>query len=212
MSNDPGANAFTTASGTLPGEPSWQVAHLFPLQGSWTEDDYLALATNRLVELSEGCIEVFPRPAKGHQRIVQFLFLLLHHYLLAKKCGEVFVAPLPVRLWPGKLREPDIVYIESGRAEFRGRPEGADLVIEVVSEGEENRQRDLAIKPLEYARAGVAEYWIVDPQERRVTVLTLEGAEYRLHGAFGAGQVAQSLRLPGFQVIVSQLLAAAEPS
>ena len=45
-----------------PGEPPWDVALLYPLQGSWTEDDYLELGTNRLVEFSDGGIEVLPMP------------------------------------------------------------------------------------------------------------------------------------------------------
>jgi hypothetical protein len=71
--------------------------------------------------------------------------------------------PLPIRLWPGKYREPDIAYFRPGRIrDPRQPPDGADLVMEVASEGEENRKRDLQTKREEYARAGIAEYWIVD--------------------------------------------------
>ena len=54
-----------------PGDPAWAVALLFPPQGQWTEDAYLALEqrNRRLVELSEGRIEVLPRPNPVHQRI-----------------------------------------------------------------------------------------------------------------------------------------------
>ena len=58
--------------------------------------------------------------------------------------------------------------------------------MEVVSDDEEDRQRDLETKRQEYAQAGVAEYWIVDPKTETVTVLTLDGAAYRLHGEFSA--------------------------
>jgi Uma2 family endonuclease len=190
-----------------PGEPPWDIALLFPLQGSWSEDDYLELSTNHFVELSGGCIEVLPMPTKLHQRIVQLLFLLLHEFVSARKLGEVYVAPLPVRLWPGQFREPDIVYLRPGRGEYRGQPEGADLVMEVLSEGEENRRRDMETKRRDYARAGIPEYWIVDPEARRVTVLVLEEGTYREHGVFGPGDTASSVVLAGLAVPVADLFA-----
>jgi Uma2 family endonuclease len=111
-------------------------------------------------------------------------------------------------LGPGRFREPDIVYLRPGRGEFRGQPEGADLVMEVVSEGEENRRRDLEEKRRDYAQAGIPEYWIVDPESRRVTVLALEQGTYREHGVFGPGNAASSVLLPGFSVSVTDLFAA----
>ena len=47
-----------TESCGQPDEPAWDVALLFPTQGNWTEDDYLELDTNRLVEFSHGFVEV----------------------------------------------------------------------------------------------------------------------------------------------------------
>jgi Uma2 family endonuclease len=51
-------------------------------------------------------------------------------------------------------------------------------------------------------------YQIVDPQERRIIVLTLDGDEYRVHGEFGPGETASSVLLPGFSVSVGAVLAA----
>lgn len=192
-----------------PGEPPWDVALLYPLQGSWTEDDYLELGTNHLVEFSDGCIEVLPMPTKLHQRLVRALFLLLQQFVSDRASGEVFFAPLPVRLWPGKFREPDIVYVRPQRPEYRGQPDGADLVIEVVSDGDANRRRDIEIKPEEYARAKIPEYWIVDPQQNLITVLVLEGDDYRQHGVFGIDDRATSVVLRGFVVSVRDIFAGA---
>jgi Uma2 family endonuclease len=190
------------------GEPAWEVAFLFPAQGDWTEGEYLALDTNRLVELSDGCLEVLPMPTMFHQLIVDFLFTLLKAFIAAQGSGKVFFAPLPVRLGSGKYREPDIVYLRPERIrDLRSQPDGADLVMEVVSEGEENRQRDLETKRQEYAQAGIPEYWIVDPEEQRITVLTLDGAAYREHGVFGVGAQAASALLPGFTVAVAEVFA-----
>ena len=89
-------------------------------------------------------------------------------------------------------------------------PDGADLAVEVVSEGEESRQRDLKTKRAEYAKAGIAEYWIVDPQEQEIHVLALDGDAYRLHGRFGINDVATSILLSDFSAAAKDVFAAAE--
>jgi Uma2 family endonuclease len=194
-----------------PGAPSWPVALLYPLQGQWSEEEYLALQnrTRRQVELTDGQIEVLPAPKPFHQRIAQYLFRLLEACVIAVGSGEVFLAPLPVRLWPGKYRDPDVSYFKPGRITNPHRqPEGADLVIEIVSDGEEDRKRDLQTKRREYAEAGIAEYWIVDPKTETISVLVLDGSEYRVHGEFHPGETASSVLLSGFTVDVKATFAA----
>src|SRR5262249_15624949 len=142
--NSPTAPLMPAQRPSQLGEPTWEVAYLFPSQGEWTEAEYLALDTNRLVELSEGRLEFLPMPTIFHQLIVDFLHSLLKAFVTARASGLVLFAPLPVRLSAGKFREPDIVYLRPERAaNLRGQPDGADLVMEVVSEGQENRERDL---------------------------------------------------------------------
>jgi Uma2 family endonuclease len=85
--------------------------------------------------------------------------------------------------------------------------QGADLVIEVVSP--DDPRRDLEIKRREYAQAGIPEYWIVDPTTALITVLTLAGDRYAVHGEFAAGAQATSLLLPDFAVAVGEVFAAA---
>ncbi len=67
------ASDIATNRLSQPGEPPWEIALLYPVQGSWTESDYLELGTNRLVEFADGCIEVLPTPTTLHQPIVRFL-------------------------------------------------------------------------------------------------------------------------------------------
>jgi Uma2 family endonuclease len=181
------------------------------VQGQWTEADYLALPTNWLVELSDGCLEILPMPTKIHQRILKFLLFVLELYLRNHPIGEILPAPLPVRLWPGKIREPDLVLSLFTRKDASLKvAEGMDLGVEILSEGKGNRDRDLVKKRAEYAKASVKEYWIVDPEENRVTVLRLDGSKYRLHGEFGLGAQATSVLLSGFSVDVSEVFAAGE--
>lgn len=193
------------------GEPAWDLAWLYPLQGHWTEEEYLALDTNRMIELSNGCLEFLPMPVPYHQRIVQFLFEVLKAWVIAHRLGEVFLAPCPVRLWPGEMREPDIFFLRPGRLrDPRRSPDGADLAMEVVSPGEEARERDLITKPHVYAQARIPEYWIVDPERQRITVLTLVGADYQVHGEFAPGTQATSVLLNGFAVDVTAVFAAGD--
>jgi Uma2 family endonuclease len=189
-----------------PGAPAWEVALLFPPQGQWTEDEYLTLEQRgrRLVELSDGQIEVLPMPNPVHQRIAGYLYRVLQAFVAALGSGEVFFAPLPIRLWAGKYRDPDVVFLKPGRIhDPRRQPEGADFAVEVVSEQEQDRQRDLITKRREYAQAGIAEYWIVDPKTETVLVLVLDGAAYRVHGEFPRGTTARSVLMPTFAVDVT---------
>jgi Uma2 family endonuclease len=185
------------------------VAYLFPTQGNWSEEDYLALRGNQLVEFADGFLEVLPMPTTSHQLLVVYLYGLLLAFTRPRGLGTPLVAPLRVRLWPEKFREPDLVFMRAEHADRIGEDywTGADLVMEVVSGGAEDRRRDLVTKRREYARAGIPEYWIIDPQEKRITVLRLAGKRYLVHGAFAGGETATSPTLPGFAVEVSEAFA-----
>ncbi len=183
-------------------EPTWEVALLFPAQGAWSEHEYLALDSNRLVEFSHGRLEVLPMPSDTHQSIVGFLYTVLLAF--GQQIGGVVrFAPLRLRLWPGKIREPDLMMLRKSDDVRRQEPywTGADLVIEVVSEDDPGR--DLITKRLEYAQAGIPEYWIVDPRDHTITVLRLVGDAYQTHGVFALDDVATSALLAGLSVPVN---------
>lgn len=191
-------------------EPAWEVAYLFPPQGTWSEEEYLTLQTNHLIEFSHGYLEVLPMPTEAHQFIVAYLYHRLSAFLRQyRPKAMVLFAPLPVRLWAGKYREPDVVLMLAEHADRRHQQywEGPDLVMEVVSS--EYRRHDLETKRREYAQAGIPEYWIVDPDEEQITVLTLKGKRYAAHGVFEQGMVARSALLAGFEVAVDEVGAAA---
>jgi Uma2 family endonuclease len=191
-----------------PDEPTWKIALLFPNQGQWSEADYLALDTNHLVELSDGRLEVLSMPTTSNQWIVLYLYELLKAFAYPH-LGLVLTAPLRVRLWPGKFREPDVVFMTKDHRDRVQEDcwEGADLAMEVVSDDPESRKRDLVDKPSEYARAGIREYWIVDPKVQQITVLFLRGKKYRQVGKYEAGTTAASRLLPGFAVDVTSVFA-----
>ena len=191
-------------------EPAWDVALLFPAQGGWSEGDYLALHTNQLVELSDGNLEVLPMPTPPHQGIVRYLFGLLSSFVISGGLGTVYFAPLRIHIREKTFREPDIIFISLEHLQRIGPKylTGADLVMEIVSPDHEAHERDYEAKRADYAELGIPEYWIVDPQTERITVLTLEGQQYRVHGEFSPGQQATSVLLPGFAVDASSVFAA----
>jgi Uma2 family endonuclease len=191
-------------------EPAWEIAYLFPRQGEWTDGEYLALDTNYLIELNDGHIEVLPMPSLPHQRIVLFLYRMLWAFVDQHGLGEVLTAPLPVRLWSKKFREPDILYLNAGTRLQQAKQYVAhpDLVMEVVSP--DAPDRDYEKKRQEYAQAGIPEYWIVDPFQERILVLVLQDQQYNVYGEFQPGERATSKLLHGFGVEVAHVFAAVQ--
>lgn len=186
------------------GDPTWEIASLFPTQGNWSAGEYLNLKTNRLVELDDGRLELLPMPTELHQLIAFYMCASLRNLGDGNPPGIAVMAPFRVRVTPTKFREPDVAFMLHKHRERRHEQfwEGADVVVEVVSEDDPNR--DLETKRVEYAKAGITEYWIVDPRDRSVLVLTLdaEAEEYREKGRYGVGETASSALLEEFQVDV----------
>ena len=194
-------------------EPTWEIAYLYPPQGSWTVEEYLALDTNRLIELVDGRLEFLELPSYEHQDWVDFLHTRLKQFVGPRGLGRAYFSPLPTWTVESNYREPDVLFVTpEQRAGRRHATAGASLVMEVVSDDEKSKLRDREEKRTEYAAAGIPEYWIVDPEPRTVTVLTLPagGGEYAEHGVFAEGETASSVLLDGFAVDVSELFAAAD--
>lgn len=193
---------------------TWEIATLYPAQGDWTEEEYLDLtdSTNRLIEFTDGYLEFLAMPTKAHQRIARCLFVLLNQFVDAHGLGEVFFAPLRVYIRADKYREPDIIFEPAQKPDDSSTrySDAAQLVVEVVSDDPESHKRDYKTKILDYAAAKIPEYWIVDPQQKQITVLTLDGEKYATHGVFVEGQHATSKLLADFSVDTSAVFAAAK--
>ena len=134
-----------------------------------------------------------------------FLFRALYNFVELRAIGTILFAPLRVRLWEGKFREPDLVVMLASHQdrEHEAYFEGADLVMEVVSD--DDPDRDLITKRLEYAQASIPEYWIVEPQTETITVLRLDQNSYEEHGRFERGTVAASALITRLVVDVAEV-------
>jgi Uma2 family endonuclease len=115
--------------------------------------------------LIDGEHYVTPSPNTKHQTIVGTLHALIWTWLDTHPIGRLFPAPYDVVFSEFDVVEPDLLYLSNERAaqvltplHARGVPE---LVIEIASKG--TRKRDETIKRRLYERAGVSEYWVVDP-------------------------------------------------
>ena len=159
------------------GEPAWEAAYLLPPQGRWSEEDFLKFHSTQMAELVNGRLEILPMPNLKHQKLLKVLLGLVE--AAAPPQSLVLFAPLPTRLFPGTVREPDLIYISPDNlppkdAEY---PAKIDLAMEIVSDGTEARKRDYEDKRLDYAKARIAEYWIVDPRDQAVIVLARRHCE-----------------------------------
>ena len=185
--------------------PEWEGAQTFPVRYPCTEEVYLALDQSLFLEFADGFLEVLPMPTIFHQLILGFLYRQLDAFVAAGRLGTVVLAPYRVRVGRGKHREPDVLFIKSEHRSGIGKDfcTKADLVMEIVSES--NRCHDLVTKRDEYARAGIPEYWIVEPEQETITVFVLKPRPktYVEHGVFRKGQRAASKLLPGFTVDVT---------
>ena len=185
---------------------TYEVAELFPPRGQWTETDYWPLAEhNRIIELSEGELILPPMPTTEHQRIVLKITMLLYTYVTAHNAGEIGLSPLPVRLWEGKVREPDVMVMLRKHAERISNQywECPDLVVEVLSPG--TAKTDRSEKVVEYAAAGIPEYWMVHPDPQVIEVYRLEGEAYVLDGVYRGATPIVSHVLAGLQISVDAI-------
>ncbi len=198
--------ASVSEPAVLEAPPEWKdlLEELLPPQGAWTEEQYLVLTDykSRLVEFTDGYLEVLPMPTDRHQSILQYLFLAFLGFV-EPRGGKVHFSPLRLRIRARKFREPDLLLLQSTTDARRQNRFwlGADLALEVVNE--DKPERDLIDKRFDYAECRVPEYWIVNPQTEAITVLRLVGDAYVVAGTYGRGQTAASVLLAGFSANVN---------
>jgi Uma2 family endonuclease len=143
--------------------------------GGWTYEDLFTLPDDgRRYEIIDGELYEMPSPDSSHARtIIRLIATLLP--ILARLGGEMFTAPFDVFFAGANPVQPDILVVlsgGSGRVVKRGVEGAPDVVIEVLSPS--NRNHDVLTKRALYGRAGVREYWIVDPERRTIEMLTLD--------------------------------------
>jgi len=169
--------------------------------GPYRDVDYRALPDEPRCELLYGRLLVTPGAAFRHGEVVARLAALLLEFA-DRHGGRVAVSPIDVALADHSVVQPDVVWISPARAAILGdRVEGApDLVVEVLSPP--TASRDRGEKSLLYAASGVAEYWLVDPDEQSIEFLVLRGERYDVHLPLDG--VYRSTKYPGLTLDVTE--------
>ncbi len=173
----------------------------------FTYKDYKSLpeSETKRYELIEGELIMVPLPNFEHQRISGNLEFLLRSFVQEKNPGTIVHAPLDVHLGEDVV-QPDILFISKARSKIITKEEilGApDLVIEILSPA--TSERDQTYKKTLYARHGVREYWMVDPEEKTVEVMTLGKAGFESSGVYGKMNTLKSTIFLGLTINLSDV-------
>lgn len=172
----------------------------------FTYKDYLKLPDEPgwRYEVLNGQLVKEPPPSVLHQRIIGKLHLLLAPYFGQR--GELFVSPLDVTFGKLTVVQPDLLYVAK---EHKGivkktRIDGPPtLAIEVISPA--SRRKDSIQKMQIYLRAGVAHYWLVDPDRRTLTCFVLENGSYKAVVLARDSEVAEHPHFPGLKLPLAKL-------
>jgi Uma2 family endonuclease len=172
----------------------------------WTYEEYYRLEGDQRCEIIGGNLLMAPAPDTWHQNWVGSLFEILRAHARKGKTGRVFVSPVDVVLDDENTVQPDLVYVAKEkdsiiqRRAIFGAP---DLLVELVSPS--SVRRDRYDKKDLYTRFGVREYWIGDPANRSLEILTLEAGQYTLLCAAEEKGRLRSLVLPGLEFDLAEV-------
>ena len=172
----------------------------------WTYEEYYKLDDNQRHEIFDGNLLMAPAPDTWHQSWLNDINLFLSQFVKRQKLGRIFIAPIDVVLDPENTVQPDIVFVSADNAgiiqrrAIFGTP---DLLIELISPS--SVRRDRYDKKELYARFGVKEYWIGDPANKSLEILTLKEGRYELYCAAETQGKLNSLVLAGLEFDLTEI-------
>lgn len=178
----------------------------------WTTHDLAAMPDDwgwTRYELVDGELYVTRAPHIRHQGVAGNIHFELEVWSRRSKLGQAFQAP-GVIFSPVDAVIPDVVWISQTRLEHGIDEAGhltvaPELVVEVLSPGEVNEQRDKAIKLKLYSRYGVQEYWIVNWQLKTLEVYRRQEAQLQIVSTLIDRDAITSPLLPGFGVSLADI-------
>jgi Uma2 family endonuclease len=179
----------------------------FDENGRYTYADYLEWEGPERYQLINGEVFMMASPSVVHQALVMELSNQFYNWLRGKPC-QVFAAPLDVRLFPEEdnsddtVVQPDLLVVcdkgKLGRA-VNGPP---DLAVEILSPS--NSQKELLLKFQYYLEAGVREYWVIYPEEKKVQVHVYENGHYLSTVYKETARISVTV-LPGLEIALESL-------
>lgn len=182
-------------------------------QPKYTFADYLSWDERDRIEIIHGQpMTMQAAPSRKHQEISGAVFAQIHHYLEGKRC-KVYAAPFAVRVLDDAdtpddssdtVVEPDIsVVCDGSKLDDHGCKGAPDMIAEVLSPS--TARVDRFVKLNLYQRAGVKEYWIIDPVAQSVQVFLHNGSHYDAAAYYSADDVAKVHVLQGCFVELSRV-------
>lgn len=185
------------------------INQLDPINGLYTYAEYLLWKFEERVELLKGKLFKMSAPSINHQRISGRLFVKMYSYLEGKRC-EAFSAPFDVVLKnpngeDNTVLQPDLcVVCDPEKLADGKRCYGApDWVLEIVSPS--NVEKELSKKMHIYEEAGVAEYWVLRPEEKELDIFVLQDNGYIGLKPRFAGEVVSPQKFPDLQINLSEI-------
>jgi Uma2 family endonuclease len=179
-----------------------------PVDIRLTYEDYCRLPSDgKRYEIIDGELFVTPSAFRPHQRAVTRLTRYVSAFVEENDLGEVFVAPFDVVFSRFNIVEPDLLYVSKDRPSVlteknvQGAP---DLVVEVLSFSTADTDKTIKLKL--YARHGVREYWIIDPEGPSAEIYRWQKKRFALVKTLGASDSLTSPLFPGFNLPLSKLV------
>jgi Uma2 family endonuclease len=173
----------------------------------FTADDYRRMPeTGPRYQLINGELRMSPAPNRFHQVISKNLQFIIQSYLASHPLGDLYNAPFDVYLSVHDVFQPDLCYVVQERfniltdAGMEGAP---DFVVEILSPG--TAALDKREKRAHYAKFGVKELWIIDPELRRIHVYHLTENPNKPRETFDEGDTFESPFFPGLMFDVDRI-------
>ena len=171
-----------------------------------TYEDYAKTPDDERWELIDGELVMVPSPRRAHQRNQIKLGSRMSFFAEENDLGEVYFAPFDVVLSEADTVQPDLLFVTKERLHIitednvHGAP---DLVVEIRSPS--TARQDWTVKRELYARHGVKEYWLVDPEAATIAVLLLDDGELKVAGVYGEGDTLTSRAMSGFNIALADI-------
>lgn len=172
-----------------------------------TVHDYrLMPETGPRYQLVQGRFHMSPAPSRFHQQIVVNVLYLIRHHLKDNPIGFVYVSPFDVYLTDIDAYQPDVLYVSNANAAIltdAGAEGPPDLAIEVLSP--KTAYLDKGSKRDVYARTGVKELWLIDPDKLLVSVYRLQKDADTPEASYDAQAEFASPLLPGVTIQCAEI-------
>ncbi len=157
-------------------------------QGEYTVEDYYNLPEDKRFELIDGVLYDMTAPNSPHQLIGGYIYAQLFNHITSKKGACLpMISPLDVQLDcdDKTMVQPDVIIVCGRDKVIRRCVYGApDFVLEVLSPS--TKKKDMVIKLYKYMNAGVREYWMIDPDRKKVMIYDFEHDNYPVIMGFDA--------------------------